>query len=498
MTTGRAATAPRDVRAAYAALYVACTADRARRGQRAGVARLALAPPLLSARRMLSLLRSPILAALAALTLTACVDTARDPDGASVLVPSEVALGAGDCGGAAAGTLDLVNDGATDLHVALDSLDPRLAVAPARAVIAPGETLAVQVTAAVPLHAAAGEVFTAPVRVVTDADDGKAYLVPVSFEARGATIAIDPPSIGFGDVPVGLQGARPFTVRNTGNAPAKVAIRGGGHGELAIDLPVTELAPGASISGEATYLPLDAGDDVRSAAVTVSGATCGATPWEVVASGAGVIGGELLVQGGPVDFGDVTCDGAVPLRTLTLVNPTGAAAPFTASIVHTDGGANFTVSPDGGVVPASGSLVLSVKRRDVVAPAAAGERSALVRIETPFAATPVREIAVHQTLVAPQLRLSTATDFGAVTIGRTASLPVSLTNTGNQAARVTIESSHRDFHADLPTWLEPGATVDGHVHFTPSTRDPAAAKITLTADAACTPPTVTIYTGSGE
>lgn len=426
-------------------------------------------------------------------TLGACTGAEDDPDLPRVTVSQRVLLGDGDCGDVASGTLMLTNHGDHDARFALRSPDLHLLLAPARGTIAPGETIAIAVTALVPRDARPGQTLSAPVAVAID--DDHVSTVPVSFEARGAAIELDPPLLGIGQVPVGERIVRGFTVRNTGNAPASVAIRNAGD-EIDVQWKARKLAPGDAVDGEVRYLPVDLGLDQRAADVTVAGATCGPPPGKLVIAGEGVPGAGLLVQGGPVDFGAVRCDEPTDARRITLVNRADLAVTWAATFLP-DGGTErpFTVTPDRGAVPANGSAVIEIARRDGAA-TWPGAREAVLRVGSWAGAEIRHDLTVRETILGAALRVETTSDFGAVPVGEIATQPLTIVNAGNVGTPLEIAAAGY-FTVEVPGWIDAGGKITGEVRFAPKTPGWHGETLTVTATGACAPPVIVTYKGEG-
>lgn len=428
-------------------------------------------------------------ALLASLSAAAC--TTDDVEGAPIVtLPTALDLGVGDCGGFATQTFALTNDGDGEFEFSLTSLDPRIAVVPATGTIAPGEARTITVTAAVSTEVAAGERLTAALIARTNA--GAPATITVSFAARGAMIELDAPSIGFGEQPVGVRASRGFTVRNRGNVAANVRIASLA-GELSVGFAEGTLAAGAARTGEVAYLPDGLGADSAAAAIEIDGAVCGLRPGALVVGGQGVTGEGLLVQGGPVEFGTVTCDGRDATRTLTLVNPTELAGSFRAQMWDADfDDLNFEVTPAQGTVPARGSIEVTVRRRDAAGPGFPRELSSAVRVITALGGVEaIHDVPVHEVLRTAELVVNGDTDLGWVPRNTTVSVPVTITNRGTAAAPLAI-STDAPMTTTMPTWIEAGASVTGWVMYTPTTTRYTGA-LRVHAVGSCQPPVARTY-----
>lgn len=450
-------------------------------------------PAMQALPRLASLLSASTSLALTAFALAACTDPQPDDAGAPVLTaPARVDLGAGDCGGAATGTFVIANDGDAPLAYTIDSVDPRVVTVPAGGTIPAGETQLVEVQADVPEAAAAGEAITAA--LLARPTGGPARMIEVAFAARGAMFAIAPATIGIGDQPIGQRASRDVTIRNIGNAAAVIAIASPG-GEFGGGLAPTVMGADAEHTTHLTYLPRDLGADLARAAITFDGAVCGARPAAIELSGQGVAGQGILIQGGPVEFGTVTCDGQEVERTLTLVNPTDLPATFTAQMWDTDlDDVNFEVRPAQGAIAARGSVQVSVRRRDAHGPSGPREIDSAVRIVTTLAGhQDVRDVAVHEILSSAELRIVGDTDFGWLPANTVASAPVEITNVGNAPARITVAAPGA-LTAVVPQWLDPGATGIGWVTYRQAAPAPYTGVLAVSAIGSCQRPVERTYT----
>ena len=92
--------------------------------------------------------------------------------------------------------------------------------------------------------------------------------------------------------------------------------------------------------------------------------------------------------------------------------------------------------------------------------------------------------------------------FGAVSVGQSASIPVSLTNPGAAPVQITqIGLAGQSFAVDeadaLPVTVAPGGSYNLHVHFNPTAAGIASGQVTIKSDAATQPANVVQLTGSG-
>ncbi|MGN6109798.1 MAG: hypothetical protein ACTHU0_32120 [Kofleriaceae bacterium] len=407
-------------------------------------------------------------------------------------LPASIDLGAGDCGGTAAGAFTLANRGGSPLTYAFEPLDPRLAIAPASGTVPAGGAVEVRLSVPVPAEVAAGERLAASFRAITNAGDRAPRTIAVAFQSRGAAIAIDPPLVGLGQARVGFPAARSFTVRNIGNAAAPVVIGapGGEFGRTFGPAGVVALAPGEAAHGEITYTPRDLGADTRAAVVTVTGPHCGALPPSLELAGEGVAGDDsaVLVEGGPVNFGGVTCGsgGTAPIR---LVNTSAIPVPFSAVFLSDPelDHLAFAVSQQSGTVPARGTLTLRVHRLPIAFPSGPRAYAAVLRITTTLGVDTVTDVPVRQVLQTAQLAVTGSRDFGVIPVGTTEGLRVNITNTGNAVASLQATTTP-GFGAILPLPILPGETRVGWISYTPASATPVIGRVSLSALGACQAP----------
>src|SRR5512140_1899275 len=245
------------------------------------------------------------------------------PDGPITEFPARLDLGTGDCGSSVSTTFELANHGRAALTYSLLSSDPRIVVSPTTGTVAPAATISVQITAMVPETISAGTTLTAQIMAITNMPGSGARAIPVAFRSHGAQIIFDRMAIGFGQRPIGFTNNQSFTVSNVGDAPATVTIDApsGEFSRRFGDAGAVMIAPGASVTGEVSYLPVDLGVDSAAASVTVTGARCGLLSPRLTLGGNGVAGTGVMVQGGPIEFGDVGCGIAPATQRVHLVNP---------------------------------------------------------------------------------------------------------------------------------------------------------------------------------
>jgi hypothetical protein len=429
--------------------------------------------------------------------------------GSSVLgpvasLPLAVDLGAIDCGSAASGRFEIANPGDTALTYSLQSKDPHVAVAPEAGTVTPGAAVPIEVTAALPAEVDADTRLETSIAVTTNASAGT-RVVSIKYRARGAQIGFDHTTLGFGETEVGFLGGHGFQVTNTGNLAAAVAIAepGGEFSRRFGDAGSATIAPGATTTGEFGYLPVSLGADTARAGVTITGAHCGRQVDHLTLVAQAVPGAGVLVQGGPVDFGDARCNQAPAARQLHLVNHGALDGHFTARLLATTSGNErlYRVAPAEGTVPAGGAIDVVVSTDAIVPPASPRSYAATLRVVTTLGGVDVqRDIGVRQTLRSAELRASgSLVDFGVFPAGApTQSLPFAILNAGNAPATLRVTPPvGAPFSLLAPATIAGNATGTLAVRYTP-TGSPSTQDVTIGAVDACTPPvTLRLQGGTG-
>ena len=431
--------------------------------------------------------------------------------GADTTLPERLELGAVSCGTKATMSFELPNRGSEPLRYSFTGLGPSVSILPDQGIVAPGATQAITVTARVPELVAARTAFAATATMTSNARQGHVLSIPITFHAQGATI-IMPSQISFGDTPVQTAVSRTFTIRNDGDAAAQVEIPMP-NGDISVQLgadggPIT-VEPGGSVTGEARYVPTNVGVDRASPDIAISGPTCGEQPVSMLLSGQGVPRGGVVVGAGPVDFGDATCGIAAPEQSIQLTNPATNDATFTAD-VDASSAINrvFHVSPSSGIVPAGGSVTLTVTSDAIAGPARAHVYVATLRVSTRLDVTTFHAVPIRMNLRAAALFIhahppggldsfAAATDLGFVPVGTTAVNSFTVVNSGNKDATLT-PSLGAPFHIGLPATIAPGTFLVGTIEYAPASLGPITGLSDFATGDACTHPiTLEVHAGVG-
>jgi HYDIN/CFA65/VesB-like, Ig-like domain len=431
--------------------------------------------------------------------------------GADTTLPEHLDLGAVSCGTTATTSFELPNRGPAPLTYSFSGLPRDASMSPSEGIVAPGAAQTIVVTARVSERAAARTAFAATIMMTSNARQGHVLSIPMTFRAQGATIVM-PSQISLGDTPVQTAVSRTFTVRNDGDVAAQVEIPLP-SGELSVQLgagggPVT-IEPGGSVTGEARYLPTNLGVDSALPGVAIAGPTCGEQPVLILLSGQGVPRGGVVVDAGPIDFGDATCGVAAPAQSIQLTNPATNDATFTAEVRATTATNRvFHVSPSSGIVPAGGSATLTVTSDAIAGPAQGHVYTASLRVITQLDTSTAHSVPIRMNLPAAELFIAAnagdidkpfdaTADLGFVPVGTTAVTAFAVLNTGNKVATL-IPSLTTPFHITAPATIAPGEFVDGTIEYTAASLGPVTALSNFAIGDACAHPiTLELHAGVG-
>jgi hypothetical protein len=418
--------------------------------------------------------------------------------GADTTLPERLELGAVGCGTKATTSFELPNRGPAPLTYLFSSLGGAdVRIEPHEGIVAPGSAQTIIVTAGVPALSAVGMAFAITETMTSNARQGHILSIPITFHAQGATIVM-PSQISFGDTPVQTAVSRTLTIRNDGDVAAQVEIPMP-DGEISIQLgadggPVT-VEPGGSVTGEARYLPTNVGVDLARPRIAIAGPACGEQPVSMSLSGQGVPRGGVVVGAGPVDFGDATCGVAAPAQSLQLTNPETTDATFTADVFFNPLHHAFHVSPSSGIVPAGGSVTLTVTSDVIAGPAQhkvyTGEMEVITKLDVStshFAPIhmnlPAAELVMSSNADDPNDLFSAVADLGFVPVGTTAVTSFRVWNFGNKAATL-IPSPASPFHITAPATIAAHAFFDGTIEYTAVSPGPVAGLSDFATDDAC-------------
>ncbi|KGF82323.1 hypothetical protein IA69_08305 [Massilia sp. JS1662] len=350
-------------------------------------------------------------------------------------------------------------------------------------------------TVTVTANPSANGAFSGNLSLASNASNG-AVSVALSgtVSAPAPAVTANPSAVAFGTQTIGAPAAtQTVTLANTGNVALTlngIAVSGASTVTIANKTCGTTLAVGANCTVTLAFAPTASGTAAATLAVTSN-----AAPLQVSISGTGTTAPAakpVLSEAGPVAFADTQVGKSAAAHTITLSNG-GTAALKVASLVLDGAQASDFVL--GGTcatnvsVAASASCTIDVGFK----PTAAGQRAATLVLMTD--AGNQFTVALGGTGVAVPVPMLTVNpqsfDFGAADVnGTSPTHRFTLTNTGANAATVTAATFTGPYAlqadtgacAAVPFTLQPGASCDLVVRFTPVGAGDAAGSLALTAD----------------
>lgn len=303
--------------------------------------------------------------------------------------------------------------------------------------------------------------------------------------ATAATpLAFSPTSLRFGEVIIGQSETLPVIVTNksTSNFTISTMTASSGYSTSHPALPLT-LAPGQSVSINATFRPAVSGSDIGSIVVN------GSISFDVRGSGANST--SLIPNPSTIAFGN-TQDGTTAQAYATLTN--GKTTNATISSVS-ETGTGFSVQ--GLTLPITLTPGQSVTFSILFSPQTSGSVSGSVRFihkNSTDAWIPLTGTGT----TGGQLSLSPSTaSFGNVTVGSSASQSGKLTAVGSSVTITSDTSTSAEFSVSgisFPVTIAAGQSVPYSVTFTPQSSGTATGTLSFASNASTATESVT---GSG-
>jgi hypothetical protein len=357
--------------------------------------------------------------------------------------------------------------------------------------VAAGGSCTVTVTA----KSSGNGAFSGNLALASNASNG-AVSVPLSGTVAAAAPAVtaSPSAVSFGSQTIGAPAAtQTVTLANKGNVALAlngIAVSGAATVAIANKTCGTSLAVGASCTVTLSFAPTAAGAAAATLAVTSN-----AAPLQVTISGTGTtapVAKPALSEAGPVAFADTQVGKSAAPHTITLSNDGTAAMKIASLVLDGAQAADFTL---GGTCATNASIAASASCTIDIGfkPTAAGQRAGTLVLMTD--AGTQFTVALGGTGVAVPVPMLTVNpqsfDFGAADVNGTAPTHhITLANTGGNVATVTAATFSGPFAlqadasgcAAVPFTLQPGASCDLVVRFTPVGAGDAAGSLALAAD----------------
>lgn len=346
----------------------------------------------------------------------------------------------------------------------------------------------------------AGSLCALPV-VACDCDDSQ-------LQTQIAALELEPNPLEFGEVPVGGQPLRAFTLRNAGDVPVDVTALEvtSETGEFVLaSAAVERLVPREEVQINVIYAPVDVGDDTATITIVASDQT---EPHTAEITGTGVQGGLTASHDGEacdgaegsMSFG-ATRPGRTVERTITLEAAGSAPVTVFSAVMDSGSSPEFTVEDTNGdrVLQPGEQLTLTA----TYGPTDGGPDSGVVVITTDAPDASSVRIPVCGTGVAPAVcGRPNPLDLGALAVNQTKAGTLTLESCGGEAVIISavgiaMDAQHMSdpgFNvsrapASLPVTLQPGETTDMEVEFTANQLGGAQAWVAVESDALNKPTT---------
>ncbi len=371
-----------------------------------------------------------------------------------------------------------------------------------------GETATIVVRAAgVATTAHAGTVSTATVLIDSNSETPRAE-VPVKLTAAGAELSLVPTTIDFGLYPVGASAPDvPLTLKNNGNKAVTITIAQPSDAQFGVTwsgspAPIALAANATAVGLMGKFKPSTSSPSSSFAALSFNGAVCGASAAQIAMKGQGSNGVVGVTPAG-LDFGQVDCGTTAAAKKVTVSNTGNGAFTFDAKLDSASSN-YFTVSPATGSVPPGGTGEVTVTPKAIpgTAPVTANAFGGALTVTTSTVGDAPHSIALTQTAHGAILTASpSSANFASVPVGTSQTVGVTLTNSGNAPANVTIAASGTGFSVTPPSGtMTAGDTLATTATFTPSAASAAtgALKIGSTGAVLCAPlPADVALSGTG-
>jgi hypothetical protein len=341
---------------------------------------------------------------------------------------------------------------------------------------------------------------------ITESSSGKGHNGATASSSTAVTLPVlgtgvtsgqltaNPPSLGFGSVPVGNSQTLAETLTNSGGTSVTISAAsatGSGFAASGLSLPVT-LSAGQSVTFSVTFSPASGGSVSGNLAITSNASN---PALNVPLSGTGTTPGQLTANPPSLGFGSVPVGNSQTLAE-TLTNSGGTSVTISAA---TTTGSGFAAS--GLSLPVTLSAGQSVTFSVTFSPASGGSVSGNLAI-TSNASNPALNVPLSGTGTTPgQLTANPPSlGFGSVPVGNSQTLAETLTNSGGTSvtisAATTTSSAFTASGLSLPIALGAGQSVTFSVSFAPQSGGSATGSLVISSNGSN--PTLSVpLTGTG-
>jgi large repetitive protein len=429
-------------------------------------------------------------------------------NGSGTLSATSLDFGMVSCGSAGtAQTVTIQNTGTTPVTWSA-SVDSLFTVqGSSSGTVAPGASGTLTVSSStVPLTSDPGVVIKGTLTVITNIPGLTSATLPLTLTPQGGSLVVSPSLVGFGTVELATVGALPINVQNLGNAPVHVTFGTPSNPVFAATYTgapaAAVIAPGMSLAGaSATFTPTATTATTGSIPITTTDPLCASGASAISLSGSGT-SAPVSIGPNPVDFGAVPCGQTGAAQLVTIKNGYSAAITFQATLGMSP--SPFSLSATSGPVPAKGSTTITVTPAPIPFPASttAGAYEDTLTVTTTAPNAPSVALALTQVPAGAVLTLTAASTAFGMVAGTTATLPITVTNSGTIAAGLTLVGAGPGFDGVFTgsnLAAPDGGTALGNATFTPQSNGPASGTVSVTTSVAlCAPlPPALAFTAVG-
>ncbi len=330
-------------------------------------------------------------------------------------------------------------------------------------------------------------------------------LLLFSASVASAQLAVNPSSVNFSNVPVGIVATQPLVLGNSGQSTVTVSqatVSGSGFSLRGPNLPLS-LSAGQQAVFSVTFIPRSSGSTTgtlsvqssndrygkrnrtRTTTTTVLLVGMSTTPAAAPAAALAPVNpppGSLVANPGSLVFPTVQV-GTSQTQYATLTNTGGSSVTITGAAIA---GTGFTST--GMATPLTLTVGQSVTFSVTFAPVSGGSASGGISISSD-ASTPMLNLSLAGTGAAQgQLVVTPAsTDFGTVTVGTSQVQRATLTASGSSVTISSASVTSREFSLSgiaLPLTLAPGQSAPFTLGFAPQNSGTASATISFATNAA--------------
>ena len=339
--------------------------------------------------------------------------------------------------------------------------------------------------------------------------------VALTETPAGAAITLSPPTASFGQVAktaTATTNTLPITVTNAGNLPVVLNVGAPTSGDFsltgnAISGGQLTVQPGSPITLAANFTPhsTTALTDTISLNPIPTSVLCGASVSSLAYEGQGVVG--AVTVSGDLDFGLTNCGSAAAPKTVTIGNIGQASVHYSAALSN-GGSSPFTVSPTSGDVAVGQTATVTVIPKLIpgAVPSLPGNFGDTLTIGTNVPSDPPHVINLTQGAQGAILSFNPPApiSFGLVNSNSTQTSGVTVQNTGNLPANVTLSTNNAVFGVSpaTSTAVGGGSSSNASVSYSPVDTSAQTANLALavvSTDVLCQPlPSALPLSGTGQ